>query len=364
MSMRRLLVGLILLAVAAISVFLSLKLVRSKIDSIMTSPSGVLSSPTPEAKAIPTTRSDSSLFVPYWTLDEGNFAQDPYKSYIYFGISANNDGINKAEDGYKNLKTFSRTASGKSTLLAVRMIDNKVTTPVLKDKKKQEKIINDAIFIANEYGFDGIVLDLEVSGLPFASLIDQITSFNKDFYVKTKTAKLSYGIAAYGDTFYRVRPFSMKDLGKTADKVYVMAYDFHKANGNPGPNFPLSGSDTYGYDYKRMVKSFLDVIPADKLTFIFGMYGYDWEIDSEGKAKDAGTAISLKETNASLLDDCDHTTCKWEREGGSSEIMIEYADDESKHIVWTEDEESVKRKKEYLQKMGIGSFAYWAYSYF
>jgi hypothetical protein len=166
----------------------------------MTSPSGVLSSPTPEDKAIPTTRSDSSLFVPYWTLDEGNFALDPYKSYIYFGISAGSDGINKQEDGYKNLRTFSKTASGKSTLLAVRMIDNKIITPVLKDKKKQEKVINDAIFIANEYGFDGIVMNLEVSGLPFASLIDQITSLNKDFYKKAKAAGLSYGITAYGDT--------------------------------------------------------------------------------------------------------------------------------------------------------------------
>ncbi len=362
--MRRLLIGIILLVIAALSVFLSLRFVRSKIDSIMTSPSSVLSSPTPGVKAIPTTRSDSSLFVPYWTLDEGNFALDPYKSYIYFGITSGSDGINKQEDGYKNLKTFSKAASGKRTLLALRMIDNKVTTPVLKDKKKQEKIINDAIFVAHEFGFDGIVMDLEVSGLPFTSLIDQITSFNKDFYEKAKAARLSYSITAYGDTFYRVRPFSIEELEKSSDMIYVMAYDFHKANGNPGPNFPLAGSDTYGYDYKRMVGSFLDAVPAHKLTFIFGMYGYDWVIDEGGKAKDAGTAISLKETNASLLDDCNYTTCKWEREGGSSEIMIEYSDGDTKHIVWTEDEESTKRKKEYLQKMGIGSFAYWAYSYF
>lgn len=362
--MRKFLIGVILLFIAGLSVFLSLRFVRHKIDGIMTAPSGALSSPSPTDIAVPTTRSDSSLFVPYWGVGAGDFTMDPYKSYIYFGIAASENGINKDDDGYKKLASFSDTASAKDTLLVVRMIDNKVTTPVLKDRKKQDKIIQESISLAKEYGFSGIIMNLELSGLPFASLVDQITVFNKEFFTKAKASKLSYGLTAYGDTFYRVRPFSMGDLAKSADKIYVMAYDFHKANGNPGPNFPLSGSDTYGYDYKRMVESFLDTVPAEKLTFIFGMYGYDWEIDDQGKAKDMGTAISLKETKSSLLDDCDHATCKWEREGGSSEIMIEYMDGTAKHIVWTEDEESVKRKKEYLQKMGIGSFAYWAYSYF
>jgi spore germination protein YaaH len=245
------------------------------------------------------------------------------------------------------------------------MTNSTTNFAILKDKKAQEKVINEAISIAKDNNFKGIVLNIEVSALPFTSLVDQITAFNSVFYDRTHAANLTYGITAYGDSFYRLRPFDMAKLSKSTDRVYIMAYDFSKAKGNPGPNFPLAGGETYGYDLEHMINNFADTMPLKKITVVFGMYGYDWPVDDKDKATDTGEAISLKDIKATFLDNCKHLKCEWERDILSSETKASYEDNNSqKHIIWFEDETSVKRKQDFLKKHGIGSFAYWAYSYF
>lgn len=313
-----------------------------------------------------------SLFVPYWTVKDSstgsaaNAEQKIYDSYIYFGVTPGKDGIDMKESGVMALDTFaSFVPEGKEKSLAVRMIDRDANFAILKDSARQKKLIAESILLAKEKKFNGLVLDLEISAIPFDSLIKQVNDFTALFYTEAEKNNLSFSLALYGDVFYRLRPFDVKALAKNADEIMVMAYDFSKAKGNPGPNFPLEGEETYGYDYKKMTEDFLKVVPAHKLTVIFGLFGYDWVVDGQGNTLQQGKALSSQEITGKFIESCQQRSCSFSREPKSFETQINYvARDGGKHIVWFEDMDSVEAKKAYLKSRGINSFSYWAYSYF
>lgn len=283
----------------------------------------------------------NSLFVPYWSLDSTsdiNF----YDRVIYFGILANEKGINKEEVGYKNLAKFSSlNFISSKKYLALRMLNTEENLKILKNINSINQIIKQTISIAKQNNFSGIVLDLEMSVLFGDDIIVQINEFSNSFYKESKQNNLNYSVALYGDVFYRKRPYDVSNLAKNSDEIMIMAYDFNKSIGEPGPNFP-----------KEYFDEFINIIPLNKLTFIFGMYGYDWIVDDKDRPIKPAQSLSLNEIRNNHSNNCNGEKC-------------EFTDsDNRKHIIWYENEESVSKKIEYLKSRGVGSFAYWAAGYF
>ncbi|HEX8931689.1 MAG TPA: glycosyl hydrolase family 18 protein [Patescibacteria group bacterium] len=366
--MQRIILSLIIIALIAYSGFFFFKSLKDKVRQDFSRP---VPYPTITKTEAPThlstlkTAETQSLFVPYWTLKEQASAP-VYDQYIYFGIVPTKSGIDLKEQGSLNLEHFSAfVPDHKKKLLAVRMIDPDTNFAILNDAGKQKELIDQAIMLARDNKFDGIVLDLEVSAIPFDSLIKQINQFTENFYTTIKQQKLTFEVAVYGDVFYRVRPFDIKTLAKNSDQLLVMAYDFSKAKGDPGPNFPLKGAENYGYDYTKMTEDFLRVVPPEKIVVVFGLFGYDWVVDNQGKTLEAGQAITLQEAKSKFIDACKERSCAYSRDGKSIEMEVKYEDHNGiKHIIWFEDQDSVAAKKTYLKQSGINNFSYWAYSYF
>lgn len=312
---------------------------------------------------VPTTEKKTSLFVPYWSLKSGPFSDEDI--VIYFGVSPQTGGLQTSDEGYRGLSVFQQLAGNRPSYLTLRMLDAKRNFAILDSVSEQETLINETVTTAKQYGFEGIVLDLEVSALPFASLLDQISAFNKRFYEDAKKAGLHYAVALYGDTFFRIRPFDVKAIASNSDEIMIMAYDFHKSRGNPGPNFPLKGKEKYGYDYDSLITDFLEAVPPEKLTVIFGYFGYDWLVDNNQNMMEHGDPLSYNQITNQFIEHCQGTNCSLKRDDLSEESYITYSDENGrKHIVWFEDERSVAKKQEFLQTKGISSFSYWAHSYF
>jgi hypothetical protein len=237
--------------------------------------------------------------------------------------------------------------------------------------------------IKNE-GFNGIVVDLEIAGIASDNLIKKISNLVEGLGKQAKEKNLKFLIAVYGDTFYRHRPYDIDFFGKNSDGIMIMAYDFSKSYGEPGPNFPFNGKEKYGYDFITMISDFLRFVPSDKLTVIFGMYGYDWTVDEKKRPISQAKALTLAEIKRKFLSDgdvsgkefeCQLKNCIIRRDPLAKEVEINYtiaADNPDEegiyridyHIVWYEDEESVATKMKFLEEKGIGSVAYWAYNYF
>ncbi|MBI2052015.1 hypothetical protein HYT33_04640 [Candidatus Roizmanbacteria bacterium] len=305
------------------------------------------------------------VFVPYWSLGN-SLAVDPYDPIIYFGITGGADGISKSDDGYKNLETFNENVpDGKQRLLTVRMTNFSVNFSVLKNEESQKKIANEAIEIARNYGFSGIVLDFELFSFLDKDVPNQINTFVETFYTTTKDNNLSFYLTIYGDVFYKKRPYDVGFLAKNSDGIFIMAYDFHKAAGEPGPNFPLSGREKYGYDFKTMIADFLKVVPQEKITVLFGMYGYDWAVDEKKRPIRAAKSLSLHAIQKKYLGACKKTNCVATRDFYSRETELNYVDqDNVYHVIWFEDKDSAKAKTQYLLEQGIDKVGYWAYGYF
>lgn len=322
-------------------------------------------SQTKSADAISTRKSPSEyIFVPYWSLSKQS--ENIYDTVVYFGITAHENGVDTDEQGYKNISQFLKLSSPEQKkLLTVRILNQDIALKVLNETSLQDRIIQDTVDIVKTYSFDGVVLDYETSALFFQNTVDKINAFYKKFSSATHGANLQFLVTVYGDVYFRARPYDVKAIADVSDRVLIMAYDFHKARGNPGPNFPLAGKETYGYDFETMIDDFSRDVDKEKLAVIFGMFGYDWIVDGKGVSSKTGTPLSLNEIKSNILKDCESIKCSITKDVQSAETIIQYQDFlQNNHIVWFENMESMESKKRFAQEKGITSFGYWAYSYF
>lgn len=311
-------------------------------------------------------RFHTSLFVPYWSLDNTKIPDTNYDTVIYFGIAPNADGIDIEDDGYKNLTNFLERAQGiKDRILTVRAINQEVNDEILRNKDLQQKIFEQATGLAIKYNFSGLLLDFEFSSLNFDTVKNEITGFINGFSNAAHVQGLTFYEAVYGDVFYRDRPFDVLNIAKKVDGIYVMAYDFHKANGDPGPNFPFIPDDVDNYDFQTMTKDFLKNVPPEKLFITFGLFGYDWTVGDSGQSVKQAIPLSLNQIKQKFINNCSFKNCKISTNKISQETNVSYIDqDGSDHIVWFEDLNSIDFKKKFLFPKGINHTAMWAYSYF
>ncbi len=346
-------------------VFVILQAAKAKVGRDLAQPvQERILTPTPFVPIDKNQQVTNSVFVPYWAVTEQESGME-YDQYIYFGITPTTKGIQN-EAGLQRVESFKELVpSGKKSLLALRMVDSEMNADILSDKAAQKKIIAETMTFAKKHNFSGVVLDLEMSAIPFDSLVTQISEFSRDIALQAGKQELTFEMTLYGDTFYRVRPFDVKTLSQTNENFMLMAYDFHKSRSNPGPNFPLKGSKTYGYDMEKLADDILRYSSPAKVSIIFGMFGYDWPVDDKGKAIDQGKPLTYEQIQATFLNDCKYKNCTIKRDALSAETSIAYIDaNDQKHIVWFEDMQSVKEKQEYLRTRGITNFSFWAYSYF
>lgn len=327
----------------------------------VTSP--VLSTPTPQINF--QTDEKRYEFVPYWTMGR-NFVTDSDFGIFYFGVGVDRNGIDRTDPGYTLLPSFVRqTPNSSETILTVRMVDKEVNADVLKNIDVQEKIATEAVALAEKHNFDGILLDYETSAFGFESTTKSISGFYTMFGDKVKSSDLLFYVTLYGDTYYRARPYDVKKIGEISDKVIIMAYDFSKSRGNPGPNFPLIDNKEYGYDFGKMIDHFQKDVDNQKLVVALGYFGYDWRTDSSGTAVANGVPLSTNKIKQDFMDDCEFDNCKHQRDSQTHEPFITYTDKEGRnHIVWYEDEVSASKKIEFLKQKGILEIANWAYSYY
>lgn len=342
------------------------------LPSIVISPSNT---PTPINKEVIMSK---SIFVPYWTDLGSQLLLDGYDKIIYFGVEAGTDGINFNEAGYKNLEAFnSAVDSNKEKYLTVRMLNQNTNQAILANKESWTKIAKETMDIVEKYKFDGVVLDLEMGGILLSNTSTQVNDFVDNFYSVTTGSDVKLFLTMYGDVFYRKRGYDLGFLSRHSDGILVMAYDFHKSGGEPGPNFPFSKMDKYNkqkydYDFRQMVDDFLAIVPKEKISFIFGMYGYDWSVDQNKKPLKPAKALTLNEIKKQFLGKCEWQDCLVVRDPVSKETEVDYVSSEMVnnfanmyyHIVWFEDEESVKVKVDYLKSKGIGNVGYFTYGYF
>lgn len=331
------------------------------------------SNDSPQSQAITPTLPQTKVnnyfvFVPYWNQNSSNVVAiegiTEEVTPIYFGLSSHLGELSKNDPGFLGLDQYLKTNSKKGWL-TFRLIDKTESETLLNDTEKIDKLFDSFIQQAKNMGFEGVLLDFETDLEQNAVNLEKINQMFRIFVEKSKAQNMKNGVVVFGDSILRNRPYDLKYIGENFDIVMVMVYDFHKPNDLPGPNFPLKGKNKYGYDLISQIADFSKVIDKNKLIYIFGMYGYDWLVTIEKKPLKKATSMSLIEIREKYLSNCPINNCVVSRDPLSREQEISFVDKNLQyHLIWFEDEVSVKEKIMFLESMKVNNFAFWAKGYF
>lgn len=324
----------------------------------------------PKPSINPATSLTGSIFYPYWTLPNALDTETPLAEttsedfLIYFGVQATESGIDTSEQGYKSLQRFLSVSKRSQTpkLLTIRMLDEDINQKIFDSPQAQDQLINDIAELIHD-DFDGIVLDLEHSVIPFPEVTQDISIFTSNMSTAIHSQNKLFTIAIFGDTFYRERPYDIKKMNEYTDYFFVMSYDFHKSRGEPGPPFPLNTKDEpYSYSFTTMLDDFTRIVPPEKLIITHGLFGYDWPVDAENRPLTSGKALTYAQIKPEYLDSCTHTSCN--TRNLSTNPHITYTINNEQHDLWFESPLSVLNKSLTAQTYGISKVAFWAYGYY
>jgi spore germination protein len=129
-------------------------------------------------------------------------------------------------------------------------------------------------------------------------------------------------------------------LGRAADEVRVMVYDYAWETSPPGPGAPISWVDA-------VINWTVTQIPRDKVVLGAPLYGYDWP------ATGAGESFMWNELAAlpgALL-------ANWD--AASATPWFRYSAGGTAHTVWFENARSAAAKLDVARRYGIGGVHFW-----
>lgn len=320
-------------------------------------------SPTPEdiKKTIAPAVITRSSFVPYWSIPAEGLEE--YDTLYYFGVLPSVDGIEQNEPGYAAIDTFLQRAGNAEKIVTLRMVDSQTNAEILSTAASWNAIAEDAVKLAVANGFDGVLLNLEVGlagGLTTSP--EDITAFTKYLSEYIRSKDLSFSMTLYGDTYYRGRPYRVDQLDTYVDSFVIMVYDFHKSFGQPGPNFPLADKDIYRYDFTTMLEDLTAETDPEKLVLAYGMFGYEWIVDDQNRPLKAAEAQSQNEIEQ-LIKKCTNCTVTIDDETFERKVSFPGENDKT-HVIWSETEASIEKKKEVAETFGVGKTSFWAAGYY
>jgi spore germination protein YaaH len=130
-------------------------------------------------------------------------------------------------------------------------------------------------------------------------------------------------------------------IGQAADKVRVMAYDYHWDSSPAGAVAPLSWVD-------QVAQFSASQIAPAKVQLGIPLYGYDW-IGSTGTGQ---MWAELEQTRIAH-----NATRQWS--SADSAPWFSYSANGASHVAWYEDAQSIDAKLAIVDKYGLGGAIFW-----
>lgn len=334
-------------------------------------------------------------YLPYWVIDSSDYIKMNKLTHIaYFGLYINNDGTFKeraigedgtlaVEPGYGNwndnpqLDKLIEKAKQEGVRVALTVIahDDEENDKFLNCRECWTTLLENIKKELNLKQITDVNLNFEYAGYTEGDQAVKFAELTKYFNEELdKTYGDSYlVVSAFADSAIKNRVSSkLNDLGRNADGIFIMAYDFHRPTSDQaGPVAPIDrkGSNS-DYDLNTMIKDFLSQIAPNKLIFGVPYYGYNWVVENGNKyAKriegTEATGFSESQTYDIIMKDTADLGLKVMWDGTAQVPYYTYVSPGtgSTRQVYFENEQSLKKKYELVKESNLAGIGIWALGY-
>lgn len=324
-------------------------------------------------------------FLPYWLIGKANsdYSHD-ISTLAYFSLALDDDGSirklsnpQEEDPGWYTLSSgkfdmfLSTAKADKTTLsLVVFSADEDVLGEVLSDPiTHADNLTGDAISIMKKYGFTDLNLDMEYRGEASPSATAAFSRFLRQ--VKTRLAgekKFTLTVEISPADLIRHGMTDLKSVGKIADHVILMTYDYSDAGSMvTEPVAPLNGAGvTREYDVQTAVQRALTAIPSSKIILGIPLYGYEWETiaTASHSAVIPGTGeIASNRRIEDLLHTCASCSAHLDTDAEESYLVYKDVQTGTYHQITFPDQQAITAKITYALQEKLGGIALWALGY-
>lgn len=310
----------------------------------------------------------SAIVLGYYTGDEHSFnAVQTYTSYInivsvdVYAVQADGS-INGVDDlGVMELDN----AQGIQTYACISNYNSDPPVndfdPVLAHAAivtHRDLVIDNLVALAREGGYAGINIDFEY--LAYSENIEDdrsaFTLFIRDLADRLHTESLKLIISVPGKETDSIDntwsyPYDLAALGEAADYLQLMTYDQHGAWGGPGS---VSGADWV----EECLRYTTSVVDPAKLLIGLPAYGYDWDLSSLNVENGSYVVSDISWKDFPLLLTKPDAQAGWDT--SSQSPFVTYMENGNEHVVWFENEESIRTKVNLVQKYNLAGVSMWA----
>ncbi|RPF52201.1 glycosyl hydrolase family 18 protein [Aquisalibacillus elongatus] len=229
--------------------------------------------------------------------------------------------------------------------------DAKLARKLLNNPKRSGVLIEEIYQKLDQYDLKGVVIDFEGLSPKDQTLFNQ---FIRQLAERLQPADMEVGIAVPPLQSAK-KPawntgYDYKTLGRYADFIFLMTYDWHWRGGEPGPISPINNvSETLSYA--------TSVMPKEKIIMGIPLYAYDWPSywplyvgTGQAQAYSQQKAIEKALNYGSSIQYDEESQTPW----------FSYTDEDGfNHKVWFEDARSLLAKYELVKKYRIKGIGAW-----
>lgn len=323
-------------------------------------------------------------FLPYWNLKKVT-PQNELTHLSYFGltIGAGGELLTRTSEGgdpgyYQldsdELASISAQLQEQDQKLELTVIQFNADDiyAFVNSKIAQEKFYTGLESVLLAYPFSGVNIDIEYGGVVDEKLRENYVEFIA--FLKTRLSEkyshINLSVSVYASAAEGKSIWDIEGIGKHADYVVVMAYDFHRRSSvKAGPVAPIfGGKDLWDGDISKYLQSFLKVMPKEKILLGVPFYGYEWQTTSRDPRAhtfpDTGATASYERVQG-LLEPETKEKLRVE-EGWNDDALspyVSYIEDGEIFVVYYENSRSLSYKLDLVNQLDLGGIAIWALGY-
>jgi len=223
--------------------------------------------------------------------------------------------------------------------------DPEIARAIITQQATRERVLDGIIRIVNARGYAGV--DSDIENIP-RDLRQGYVDFLRELKDRLGEKILNVAVPPKYDeyTFGYARGHDYAGIGRVADRVYLMNYEFHWVGGPPGAIAPLPQT-------RRVMQYAASLMPRAKLLNGISTTAYDWELpdtpENRARPLPADDAVRLATQRNAIIRYSEPAESPWFR----------YTEGERQREVWFEDARSIMAKFRVIRELGLRGTGIW-----